>query len=108
MQCYKNTQKNSKESLYLWFDQNKIDKQHDKIMLDIFIRKALASRALRESHTFAQGAVVGFTVSCIETADRVSTLYADWHFANIHSLNNNARTVVTEKEVVNVDWGMFG
>jgi hypothetical protein len=38
---------------YLWLDQYQIDEQHDKIMLNIFVGKALASRTLCEPHTFA-------------------------------------------------------
>lgn len=45
---------------YLRFNQHQINKHNHKIMLDVFIRKPFTVRALREAHTFAEGAVVGF------------------------------------------------
>jgi len=39
---------------YLRLDQDQIDKQNHKIVFDVFIRKALASRALRETDSFTQ------------------------------------------------------
>ena len=40
-------------SSYLRFDQDEIDEEHDKVMLDVFIGKAFASRTLRQSYAFA-------------------------------------------------------
>jgi hypothetical protein len=44
----KNDSNRKAESIksYLWFDQDQIDEKNNKIMLDIFVCKTLASRAL--------------------------------------------------------------
>lgn len=34
----------------LWLHKHQIDKQHNKIMLNVFVRKPLASRALRQPY----------------------------------------------------------
>jgi hypothetical protein len=66
---------------YLRLDQDQIDEQHDKVMLDILVGKAFAPWALRESHAFAECLVIGFAVCGIECADRIATLDADWHLS---------------------------
>ena len=38
---------------YLWLDEDQINEEHNKVMLYIFVGEALASRTLREPHTFA-------------------------------------------------------
>lgn len=48
-------------------------------MLDIFVREPLAARTLRQSHAFAEGAVIGFAVGRIKRTDRISTFNAYWH-----------------------------
>lgn len=49
-------------------------------MLDVFIRKPFAIRALSEAHTFSQGAVVGLGVRGVEHGDGVPAGDAYWHF----------------------------
>lgn len=51
---------------YLRLNQNQINKKDHEIMLDIFIREALAARTLREAYAFAEGLVVGFGIGRIE------------------------------------------
>jgi hypothetical protein len=48
-------------------------------MLDVFVRKALAVRALCEPHAFAECAVVGFAVGCVQHGNRVPASDAYWH-----------------------------
>ena len=48
---------------YLRFDKNQVDELHDEIMFNIFVREALAPRALRKSNAFAESSVVGFAIS---------------------------------------------
>ena len=63
----------------LRLNQHQIDKQHYEIVLDVFIREALAVWALREAHAFAEGAVVGFGVCGVEGGDGVAAGDAYWH-----------------------------
>lgn len=56
----------SRERLtYLWLDEHKVDEDHDKVILDVFVGEALAARTLGQSHAFALGAVIGATVRAI-------------------------------------------
>lgn len=41
------------KNAYLWFNQDQIDKQDNKIMLDIFVCKTLAPRALCQADALA-------------------------------------------------------
>lgn len=55
--------------IHLRLDQDEIDEQDDKVVLDVFVGKFLAVGALREADAFAEGAVVGFGVGGVEGAD---------------------------------------
>lgn len=57
---------------YLRLDQHQIDEQHNHVMLDVFVGKAFASWALRQSHTLAQRFVIGFAVCRVESLDVLS------------------------------------
>jgi len=46
-------------------------------MLDIFVRKPLASRALRESHSLAQRSIICFAVGCVKRVHREAAFDAD-------------------------------
>jgi hypothetical protein len=46
----------------LRFNQDQINEEHHEVVLDIFVGKALASRALRQAHALAEGAVICFAV----------------------------------------------
>lgn len=46
-----------KVSVDLWFHKHQINKQHYKVVLDIFVRKALATRALRQPHVSTRSSV---------------------------------------------------
>ena len=48
-------------------------------MLDVFVGEALAARTLGQAHAFAEGAVVGGGVDCVELRDRVAAFDADGH-----------------------------
>ena len=48
-------------------------------MLDIFVRKPFATRALCKAHAFSERAVVGFRICGVEGFDWEATLDADWH-----------------------------
>jgi hypothetical protein len=48
-------------------------------MLDVFVGKALAVGTLGEAHAFAEGAVVGFGVGCVEHGNGVAAGNAYWH-----------------------------
>jgi hypothetical protein len=50
-------------------------------MLDVFVGEALAVGTLGEAHAFAEGAVVGFGVGCVEHGDGVTAGNAYWHCA---------------------------
>lgn len=64
---------------YLRLDEHEVDKDHDKVVLDIFVGEALAARTLRQSDTFALGAIIGTTVGAVQVRDRVRAFDADGH-----------------------------
>jgi hypothetical protein len=63
----------------LRLDQDKINKEDDEIMFNIFVREAFAIRALCKSDTLTKGWGVGFAVCRVEIGDWGGTCYADWH-----------------------------
>lgn len=63
----------------LWLDQDQVYEEDHKIMLDVFVGKAPASRALCKSDAFAERPVVGFAVACIKLVHWKAALNADWH-----------------------------
>lgn len=48
-------------------------------MLDVFVGKFFASRALGELHAFTQSAVICFGVGCVERFDGKTAFDANWH-----------------------------
>lgn len=48
-------------------------------MFDVFVREALAVRALCQADTFAEGSVVRFAVVCVELRNWGAAFYADGH-----------------------------
>lgn len=77
-------------------------------MLDVFIRKSFAARALRQPHAFAETAIVGLAVFVVETVDRVAAFDADGHFCYRGSITGVA--IIIEAEAVccsgDVVWSM--
>lgn len=72
-----------KMSVYLRLDQDKVNKQHDEIVLDVFVCKVLALGALREPHPFAGRAVICSAVAGVELLDGMPTFYADGHLGRL-------------------------
>lgn len=64
---------------YLRLDQDEVDEQHDKIMLDVFVSEPLASWTLCQPDALSQGAIVGFAVGSVERPQRISALNAYRH-----------------------------
>ncbi|KAI5300011.1 alpha-1,2-mannosyltransferase (Kre5) [Ascosphaera pollenicola] len=64
---------------HLRLDQNQINEQNHKVMLDVLIRELLAARTLRQSHALAQRAVIGFAVRRVEVRDGEAAFDAYWH-----------------------------
>jgi len=54
------------QSTYLRFDQDQINKQHNKVMLDVFVGESFAPRTLRQANALAQSLVVRFAVGGVE------------------------------------------
>lgn len=52
-------------------------------MLDVFVGESLASRTLRQAHSFPQGAVVGFAVGGVQGVHRESAFNAYRHFTTL-------------------------
>jgi hypothetical protein len=67
----------------LRLDQDQVNEQYNKVMLDILVGEAFAPWTLRESHAFAENLVIGFAVCSIECADRIATLNADGHLSRV-------------------------
>lgn len=63
----------------LRLDEDKIDEEDDVIVLDIFVGKQLTARALSQTDTLAEGAVIGLAVGGIEMGDWIAALDAYWH-----------------------------
>jgi hypothetical protein len=58
-------------SFYLRLYEHEVDKDYDKVVLDIFVGESLAARTLRQPDAFALGAVIGTTVGAVQVRDRV-------------------------------------
>jgi len=67
---------------YLWLNQDKVNEEHDKVMLDIFVGESLASRTLRQSHAFTKRTVVGLAIGSVESVDWKSTFNAYRHLSH--------------------------
>jgi hypothetical protein len=65
---------------YLRLDQDQINEQHHKVMLDIFVCEALAARALRQAHALAQGTVIGLGVGGVQCVHWEAAFYAYRHW----------------------------
>ena len=61
----------------LRLDQDHVDKEHDKVVLDVFVGKALAARTLCQTDAPAERTVVGAAVGGVERADGEGALDAD-------------------------------
>ena len=64
-------------SVHLRLDEDHVDEQHHEVVLDVFIREALASWALREADAATEGSVVRAGVLGVETVDRERAFDAD-------------------------------
>jgi hypothetical protein len=53
----------------LGLDQDQVNKQDDKIVLDIFVGESLAVGALCETDSFPESSIVGFTVHGVQLLD---------------------------------------
>ena len=60
-------------------DQDQIDEEDDKIMLDILVGEAFAAWTLGQPNTFSECFVIGFAVCCVECADRIAAFDAYRH-----------------------------
>lgn len=69
----------------LRLDQDEIDKQHDEVMLDIFIAEAPAVLADGQAYVVAARRVARARVLRPKRLDRVAALDADGHFVVISS-----------------------
>ena len=47
-------------------DQDQVDEQDDKVMLDIFVGETLAIGALSEPDSFSERAIIGFAVDGVK------------------------------------------
>ena len=72
-------------------DQNQINEQHHKVVLDVLVGELLAAWALRQAHAFAQRPVVGFRVLCVQRLHGVAALDTDGHGAT--AIGREARRV---------------
>jgi hypothetical protein len=64
---------------YLRLDQDQIDEEDDKIMLDILVGEAFAAWTLGQPYAFAESLVIGFAVGGVKCADRIPTFDAYRH-----------------------------
>lgn len=64
---------------YLRFYQDKVNKEHDEVIFDIFVGEVLAARALRQTHAFSQRAIVGAAISAVQMRDGIGAFDADGH-----------------------------
>jgi hypothetical protein len=72
-----NTNTSPEYHSYLRLNQHQINKQHDKVMLNILVGEALAARTLREADPAPQGPIVGGGVGRVERLHGVRAFYAD-------------------------------
>lgn len=67
---------------YLWLDQDQVDEQDNKVMLDVLVGEPFAARALRQAHALAQRAVIGLGVCGVEGIYGKATFYAYRHWSH--------------------------
>lgn len=53
-------------STYLRLDQDEVNEQYNQVMLDIFVREAFTSRALRQTDALSKRLVIGLAVGGVE------------------------------------------
>ena len=53
-------------SSHLRFDQDQINKKNHEVMLDIFVGKPFALRALCQTHAFTEASIIGLAVGCVQ------------------------------------------
>jgi hypothetical protein len=76
----------------LWFDEDKINEENNKVVLHIFVCKALAMWTLCQTNTFAQRTIISFAVRGVEVFDWSAAGNAYWHgftestCSQVHSL----------------------
>lgn len=64
---------------YLRLDQDEIDEQNHKIMLDVLVGEALTIGTLSQADSFPQRAVVGLAVDGVQVFHRSAAGDAYWH-----------------------------
>lgn len=64
---------------HLRFDQDEINEENDKVVLDIFVGESLAARALCQSDSLSQGSIVSFAVGRVEMLNWSTAADAYWH-----------------------------
>jgi hypothetical protein len=55
---------------HLRFDQDQINEKDDEVMLDIFVGKPFALRALCQTHAFTDASIIGLAVGCVQGRHR--------------------------------------
>lgn len=63
----------------MWLYEHQVDEYDDKVVLDVLVGEALASRALCEADAFAECAVVCFAVGGVQRFDWGAAFDADGH-----------------------------
>lgn len=64
---------------YLWLDQDQVDEEHDKVMLDVLVAEAAAVAAHCQADVVAARLVARTRVLRPQRLDRVPALDADRH-----------------------------
>lgn len=60
-------------------DEDEIDEQDHKVMLDVFVGEELAFGTLGKAHAFAECSIVGFGVCCVQRGERIAAFDTDGH-----------------------------
>lgn len=80
---------------YLGLDQDQVNEEDHKVMLDIFIRKPLTLRTLCQAHTLAQRLVISFAVCCIQVAHGKPAFDTYRHlFVDVATVTSYSRSIV--------------
>jgi hypothetical protein len=85
---------NSRDKAYLRLDQDQVDEQHHKVVLDILVRETFAARALRQTHSLSQRTVIGLAVRMVERVDGKPAFDTDWHCSHCEDMRTDAREVI--------------
>jgi hypothetical protein len=64
-------------------EEDHIKKQERKVVLNIFVGKLSAHRALSKAHAFSRSSIISFAIAGVEMRNRRRAVNAYWHISSV-------------------------